>query len=162
MEEQLGKTEAALIAARREHLAALRSRGHDPFTPVRFEIEATASELTERYGFLEASQHAEAEGWNIAGRIMSIRSAGKTLFADLHDRTGRLQIYLRKDDLGDERFAEWDDIERGDIVGMRGFMFRSKKGELTLLTPRPSEDQRRVGELAVEYCPTHALRIEED
>ena len=132
MEEQLGKTEAALIAARRENLAALRSRGQDPFAPVRFEVEATASELSERYGFLEPSQHAEAEGWNIAGRVMSMRTMGKTLFADLHDRTGRLQVYLRKDDLGDERFAEWNDIDRGDIVGVRGFMFRSKMGELTL------------------------------
>jgi lysyl-tRNA synthetase, class II len=132
MHDDLGKTEATLIAARRDHLAALRSRGHDPFAPTRYDIEATANELNERYGFLEASQHAEAEGWSIAGRIMSIRTAGKTLFADLHDRTGRLQIYLRKDELGDEGFAQWNDIERGDIVGVRGFMFRSKKGDLTL------------------------------
>jgi lysyl-tRNA synthetase, class II len=132
MQDDLGKTEATLIAARREHLAALRSHGNDPFAPTRYEIEATANELTERYGFLEASQHAEAEGWSIAGRIMSIRTAGKTLFADLQDRTGRLQIYIKKDDVGEERFAEWNDIERGDIVGVRGFMFRSKKGELTL------------------------------
>jgi len=129
---ELGKTEAALIAARRDHLAALRSRGNDPFAQTRFEIEATAGELNARYGFLEAGQRAEAEGWNVAGRILSIRTAGKTLFADLFDRTGRLQIYLRKDDLGEDRFAEWNDIERGDIVGLRGYMFRSKKGDLTL------------------------------
>jgi lysyl-tRNA synthetase class 2 len=127
-----GKTEAALIAARRDHLAALRSRGHDPFAPTRFSADATANELGARYGFLAEGANAEAEGWNLAGRIMSIRSAGKTLFADLHDRTGRLQLYVRKDDVGEERFAEWTDIERGDIVGVRGYMFRSKKGELTL------------------------------
>jgi len=132
LDQDLGKTEAALIAARREHLAALRSRGLDPFAATRYAVDATASELTERYGFLEAGQHAEAEGWNVAGRIMSIRTAGKTLFADIHDRTGRLQIYVRKDDLGEESFATWSDIERGDVIGVRGFMFRSKKGDLTL------------------------------
>lgn len=132
MDQDLGKTEAALVAARREHLAALRSRGTDPFAATRFEREATAEELTARYGFLEVGQHAEAEGWSIAGRLMSIRTAGKTLFADLHDRTGRLQLYVKKDDLGEEQFALWSDIERGDIVGVRGFMFRSKKGDLTL------------------------------
>jgi hypothetical protein len=55
MHDDLGKTEAALVAARREHLAALRSRGHDPFAPTRYDIEATAAELNERYGFLEAA-----------------------------------------------------------------------------------------------------------
>ncbi len=132
MHEDLGKTEASLIAARRDHLAALRSRGFDPFAQVRYDVDATAQELHGRYGFLEVGQKAEAEGWNLAGRLMSIRTAGKTLFADLHDRTGRLQIYVRKDDIGDDRFAQWNDIERGDIVGVRGYMFRSKKGDLTL------------------------------
>jgi lysyl-tRNA synthetase class 2 len=132
LQQDLGKTEAALIAARRDHLAALRSRGFDPFSRVRYPVDATAVELTARYGFLEPGQSAEAEGWNLAGRLMSIRTAGKTLFADLHDRTGRIQIYVRKDDIGEERFAQWSDIERGDILGVRGYMFRSKKGDLTL------------------------------
>jgi len=132
MHDDFGKTEAALVAARRDHLAALRSRGNDPFAQTRFDVEATAEELSARYGFLDAGAAAQAEGWSVAGRIMSIRTAGKTLFADLHDRTGRLQIYVRGDDVGEERFAEWSDIERGDVVGVRGYMFRSKKGELTL------------------------------
>jgi len=110
----------------------LRSRGRDPFEQRRFEVEATAQELTARYGFLEVGQKAEAEGWNVAGRLMSIRNAGKALFADLHDRTGRLQLYVRKDDLGEDAFKDWNDLDRGDIVGVRGYMFRSKKGDLTL------------------------------
>ncbi len=57
---------------------------------------------------------------------------GKSVFADLQDCTGRIQLYVRKDDVGDAGFADWDDVERGDIVGVRGFMFRSKMGELTL------------------------------
>ncbi|HEV7180617.1 MAG TPA: lysine--tRNA ligase [Candidatus Baltobacteraceae bacterium] len=132
MDEDLGKTEAALVAARRDNLAALRSRGNDPFAQTRFAVEATADELLARYAFLEIGQKAEAEGWNLAGRVMSKRSMGKTIFADLHDRTGRLQLYVRKDEVGDESFEDWNDLDRGDLVGVRGYMFRSKKGDLTL------------------------------
>jgi lysyl-tRNA synthetase class 2 len=129
--EELGKTEAALVAARREHLAALRSRGKDPFAQRRYPVDATAQELNARYAFLVPGQSAESESWNVAGRIASKRTMGKTIFADLHDRTGRLQLYVKRDDLGDA-FADWENLERGDVVGVRGFMFRSKKGDLTL------------------------------
>jgi len=128
----LGTTEAALVAARRDNLAALRSRGRDPFDQRRFDADATAGELAERYGFLVPGQNAEAEAWSLAGRVMSKRTMGKTMFADLADRTGRLQLYLRKDDIGDEAFADWKHVERGDLIGVRGYMFRSKMGELTL------------------------------
>lgn len=58
----LGKTEASLVAARRDNLAALRSRGNDPFAQTRYDVDATAAELIARYGFLENGQTAEAEG----------------------------------------------------------------------------------------------------
>jgi len=132
VDEDLGKTEAALVAARREHLAALRSRGADPFAQTRYDVDATAAELAERYGFLVPGQKAEAEGWNLAGRVLTKRSMGKTVFADLADRTGRLQLYVRKDELGEGPFEQWNEIDRGDLVGVRGYMFRSKMGELTL------------------------------
>lgn len=130
--DELGKTEATLIAARREHLAALRSRGRDPFAQRRCEVDATADELQTRYGFLVAGQDASAEAWSLAGRILSKRTMGKSVFADLADRTGRLQIYIKKNDVGDEAFADWDALDRGDLVAVRGYMFRSKMGELTL------------------------------
>jgi lysyl-tRNA synthetase, class II len=130
--DEFGKTEAALVAARRENLAALRSRGRDPFAQRRAEVDATAAELVERYGFLEAGQDAAAEGWSLAGRLLSKRTMGKTVFADLGDRTGRLQLYVRKQDVGDDGFADWNDLDRGDLVAVRGYMFRTKLGELTL------------------------------
>jgi lysyl-tRNA synthetase, class II len=130
--DELGKTEAALVAARRENLAALRSRGNDPFDVRRFEVEATAAELLERYGFLVPGQDASAEGWSVAGRLLSKRMMGKTSFADLADRTGKLQIYVRRQEIGDAAFHDWDALDRGDLVGARGYMFRSKMGELTL------------------------------
>ena len=134
--EEFGKTEAALVAARRENLAALRSRGNDPFAQRRYEVDATAAELLERYGFLVPGQDASAEGWSLAGRLLSKRTMGKTIFADLGDRTGKLQIYLRKEEIGDEAFADWNDLDRGDLIGVRGYMFRSKMGELTLHVTR--------------------------
>jgi lysyl-tRNA synthetase class 2 len=130
--DEFGKTEAALIAARRENLAALRSRDRDPFAQRRCEVDATAAELVARYAFLVPGQDASAEGWSLAGRLLSKRTMGKTVFADLADRTGRLQIYIRKQDVGDEAFADWADLDRGDLLGVRGYMFRSKMGELTL------------------------------
>jgi lysyl-tRNA synthetase class 2 len=134
--EELGKTEAALVAARRDNLAALRSRGNDPFAQRRCDVDATAAELLERYGFLVPGQDASSEGWSLAGRLLSKRTMGKTIFADLADRTGRLQIYVRKQELGDEAFADWHDLDRGDLVAVRGYMFRSKLGELTLHVTR--------------------------
>ena len=128
----LGKTEAALVAARHEHLAALRSHGHDPFAQTRYDVDASAAELAARYGFLTPGQNAAAEGWSLAGRLLSKRTMGKTVFADLADRTGRIQLYVRKDDLGDEAFARWEHLDRGDLVGVRGYVFRSKMGEITL------------------------------
>ena len=130
--DEFGKTEAALVAARRENLAALRSRGKDPFAQRRCEVDATAAELLARYAFLVPGQDAAAEAWSLAGRLLSKRTMGKTVFADLADRTGRLQIYIRKQEVGDDAFADWADLDRGDLLGVRGYMFRSKMGELTL------------------------------
>src|SRR5579871_1070371 len=132
MNEDLGKTEAALVQPRRANLEALRSRGNDPFEQRRYQTDANIAELTEKYGFLVPEQHAESENWSIAGRLMSKRRMGKTSFADLADRTGKLQIYVRKDEIGEAAFADWTELDRGDLIGVRGYMFRSKMGELTL------------------------------
>jgi lysyl-tRNA synthetase, class II len=130
--DELGKTEAALVAARRENLAALRSRGSDPFAARRFEVDAAAAELAARYGFLVPGQDASAEKWSLAGRLLSKRTMGKSSFADLADRTGKLQLYVRKEEVGERSFSDWNDLDRGDLIGVRGYMFRSKMGELTL------------------------------
>ncbi len=132
MHEDFGKTEAALVAARRDNLAALRSRGNDPFARTRYEVDANAAELATRYAFLVPGQNAAAEGWNLAGRLLSKRRMGKTIFADLADRTGRIQLYVRKDEIGEDGFADWNDLDRGDLIGVRGYVFRSKMGEITL------------------------------
>ena len=122
------KSEAALVAARRTNLAALRSRGRDPFAQTRYDVNARAAELREKWD--------EGARYRLAGRIMSKRATGKTLFVDLHDRSGQIQLYIRKDEVGDELFADWEDLDRGDFAGVEGYMFRSKMGEPTLHVER--------------------------
>jgi len=124
-------SEADLVKARRANLAELRAHGIDPFATLRYDVTAHARDLSVRYVQLQAGEAPEEEH-AIAGRIMSIRSAGKTFFADLVDRSGKIQIYVRKDQIGDERFAAFATLDRGDLLGARGRLFRSKMGELTL------------------------------
>jgi lysyl-tRNA synthetase class 2 len=121
-----------LEAARRARLAALRERGVDPFTATRYEVTAHAADLATRYADLGEAAKAEGESWQLAGRIMSVRGQGGVIFADLHDRTGRFQLFVRKNDVGDDPFLIFKEVERGDIVGVRGFVFRTKTGELSL------------------------------
>ncbi|MBV8726881.1 MAG: lysine--tRNA ligase, partial [Candidatus Eremiobacteraeota bacterium] len=101
----------------------MRSRGRDPFSQTRYDVNARAAELREKWD--------EDARYRLAGRIMAKRGTGKTLFVDLHDRSGQIQLYVRKDEVGDA-FADWEDLDRGDFVGVKGYMFRSKMGEPTL------------------------------
>ena len=121
-----------LVAARRARLAALREKGVDPFTATRYDVTAHAAELASTYAELGEQGRAEGETWALAGRIMAARGQGKVIFFDVHDRTGRFQLFVRKDDVGDEAFAVAKEVERGDIVGASGFVFRTKMGDLAL------------------------------
>ncbi len=123
---------ADLVAARRARLAALRERGVDPFTATRYDVTAHAAELATKYAELPEQGRAESETWSIAGRIMAVRGQGGVIFFDLHDRTGRFQLFVRKNDLSDEAFAVAKELERGDIAGATGFVFRTKAGDLSL------------------------------
>jgi lysyl-tRNA synthetase class 2 len=131
IDEEVGKREAELIAARRNNLAALRERGIDPFRATRYEVTAHAAELAKRYMALASQEHAPAETHAIAGRLMASRGQGKVIFADVDDVSGRFQLYLKKDELGAD-FDAFKELDRGDFIGARGFVFRSKMGELTL------------------------------
>ncbi|HZX68078.1 MAG TPA: amino acid--tRNA ligase-related protein, partial [Candidatus Elarobacter sp.] len=123
---------ADLVAARRARLAALRERGVDPFAATRFDVTAHVAELATRYAELPEQGRAESESWSIAGRIMAVRGQGGVIFFDLNDRTGRFQLFVRKNDVGDEAFAIAKELERGDIAGASGFVFRTKAGDLAL------------------------------
>jgi len=128
-----GRREAELQAARRANLAALRERGVDPFRATRYGVTAHAAELTERYAALQPEEATPAERPAVAGRLLALRKQGKKVFfADLWDRSGKLQLYVRQDAVGDTAFERFDTLDIGDIVGATGSLFRSKSGELTL------------------------------
>jgi lysyl-tRNA synthetase class 2 len=114
-------------------LEALRALGVDPFKATQFEVTAHAVELHERYASLSAEAEPPDEEFALAGRLMAMRPMGKSaIWADIWDRSGRMQIYVRGDAVGPEQLAIFDQLDIGDGIGVRGSIFRSKKGDLTL------------------------------
>jgi lysyl-tRNA synthetase class 2 len=106
---------------------ALRKKGIEVY-PYRFERTATVKEIRER--FHDIGHEKSPEQVSLAGRIYIVRNHGKTLFADLGDESGRIQLYIRKNDLGEELFAFINQyIERGDIVGVTGMYSGPRSGK---------------------------------
>jgi lysyl-tRNA synthetase, class II len=119
-----------LVRQRREKLDALRGRGVDPFG-ARFPVTQLAQSLTER---LEKSSEDQLKAFgpvSLAGRLVAMRDHGKTAFAHLMDRTGRIQLYARADQLGDE-YGAFTSVDVGDFLGVTGEMFRTRTGQLTV------------------------------
>lgn len=108
----------------------MREAGTDLYPPS-YQRNDNIAEIRERYS---EADHEKSEGQvKTAGRLFTVRNHGKTIFADLGDESGRIQIYIRKADLGPEKFGFFNTmIERGDIVGVSGHVFRTKVGELTI------------------------------
>ena len=96
-------------------------------------LPITFERVAELFSYVVAEQPLSAQRLRLAGRVLTRRGMGKTSFFDLGDATAtKLQVYARRDDLGEEPFAALSHVERGDIVGVEGYLFRSKMGELTL------------------------------
>ena len=115
-----------LLQIRRDKLAQLQQEGQDPFQLTRYEVKAHSAEIKDQFDTLEGSMTS------IAGRIMSKRGMGKAVFCDLQDSQGRIQIYVRVDELGEDAFARFKKIDIGDIVGVEGEVFRTKRGEISV------------------------------
>jgi len=121
-----------LLQIRRDKLGELRKLGIDPFGR-RFERNARAADILREYGDLSNEELEERQAEvSLAGRIMTKRSMGKASFAHIQDLTGRIQIYVRKDQIGDERYAAFDMLDIGDLIGVRGFVFKTKTGETSI------------------------------
>jgi lysyl-tRNA synthetase class 2 len=121
-----------LVAQRKKKLADLRAAGVDPY-PHRYAPTDTAADLARDGGELDhAALEALGRRGRIAGRVVALRSFGKTVFAHVQDATGKIQAYFRKDALPPEAFAVVDKLDVGDIVGVEGKLFRTKTGELTV------------------------------
>jgi len=114
-----------LMAVRREKLRDLIDLGIDPFGE-KFECTHSAKQILENFADLEGQETA------IAGRIMSLRTHGKATFADLMDSSGRIQLYFRIDVLGEEQYGLLEKVDLGDILGIRGKIFRTRRGEISV------------------------------
>ena len=121
-----------LVRVRREKLAELQQAGRDPFTLTSYPVQDHAAEIKE--SFVDKAEGDETPGRQVsmAGRIMTKRGMGKAGFCDLQDDTGRIQLYVRKDMIGDDSYADFKKYDIGDIVGLTGEVFRTHAGEISV------------------------------
>ena len=115
-----------ILKVRREKLAALRAEGRDPFQQTRFDVSHHAQDIKDHFDELEGTEVA------VGGRLMSKRGMGKVSFCDLQDKSGRIQIYARKDEMDEEKYTRFTKYDIGDIVGVRGEVFRTQRGEMSV------------------------------
>ena len=115
-----------LLKIRREKLAELKASGQDPYVITTFDQDHHTAEIIARFDELEGKTV------KIAGRLMSKRVMGKASFCNVKDLTGGIQCYVSRDDLGDEEYAKFKKMDIGDNVGLEGFVFRTKTGEITV------------------------------
>ena len=119
------------VQVRRQKLADLRAAGNDPFAITKFPQDAYSADLKEEYADLPNETDA-GRTVALAGRMMSKRVMGKASFAHLRDDKGDIQLYVRRDELGEEAYAGFKKLDVGDIIGVKGEVFRTKTGELSV------------------------------
>ena len=124
-----------LIRERAKKLDDLRREGIDPY-PSTFPVSHLAGDLLARYGAADEAGLAAAEPVTLGGRLVSLRSHGKASFAHLKDQSGRLQIYVRLDRVGQAAYDLFRRLDIGDFLGVSGTLFRTKTGELTVQVDR--------------------------
>ncbi|NLB29437.1 MAG: lysine--tRNA ligase, partial [Clostridiales bacterium] len=115
-----------ILQIRRDKLSALRDEGFDPFDIKRFDRTHYSAEIADNF---EAMENADVR---LAGRVMARRGMGKAIFADIQDDRGRIQLYIKKDDLGEESFERFKKGDIGDIIGVEGFVFKTRMGEVSV------------------------------
>lgn len=120
-----------LLQIRRDKLAQLQEEGKDPFQITSYPVDNHAAPVREKFAGLEPEQES-GETVCLAGRMMSKRVMGKASFADLQDKSGSIQLYVRRDLIGDEEYAAFKKLDIGDLIGVKGEIFRTKKGELSV------------------------------
>ncbi|MCR5098019.1 MAG: lysine--tRNA ligase [Lachnospiraceae bacterium] len=118
--------ENQLLKIRREKLEALQEAGRDPFKITKYDVTHHTTDIRDDFDALEGQEVS------IAGRMMFKRVMGKASFANLRDKNGDMQIYVTRDDLGDDAYAEFKKYDVGDIMGVKGFVFKTKTGEISV------------------------------
>ena len=126
--DQTGEQEqdlSQILQVRRDKLAALQA-GKDPFQQTKFTVSAHAQEIKDHF------EEMEGQPVTIAGRLMSKRGMGKVSFCDLQDKSGRIQLYARKDEMDEADYNEFKKYDIGDLVGVEGEVFRTQRGEMSV------------------------------
>lgn len=128
MSENRNETEnqGDLLKIRRDKLTALQEAGENPFEITKYEKKNTTAEIQSRF------EELEEQPVSVAGRLMSKRVMGKVTFCDLQDREGRIQLYVRRDEVGEEPYKVFKKYDIGDIVGVEGVVFRTQRGEISV------------------------------
>ena len=114
------------VKVRRDKLEALRAEGFDPFIQTRFEVTSDSAAIKEHFDSMEG------QSVRLAGRLMSKRGMGKVSFCDLQDRTGRIQLYVKFDEMEESSFQRFKKNDIGDIVGVVGDVFKTERGEISV------------------------------
>ena len=115
-----------LLKVRREKLAALQEAGENPFEITKFDKKNSTEEIRANFDALEE------QPVSVAGRLMSKRVMGKVTFCDLQDRDGRIQLYVRRDEVGEEPYKVFKKYDIGDIVGVEGVVFKTQRGAISV------------------------------
>lgn len=115
-----------LLRVRRDKLAALREAGKDPFVITRYDVTADSASIKNNFEALEGKEVS------LAGRIMSRRIMGKASFVGFFDSAGQIQLYIKRDDVGEEDYAAFKKWDIGDIIGVSGFVFKTQTGEISV------------------------------
>ena len=114
------------VRIRREKLENLRAEGRDPFQQTKFDVTSTSAAIKQNY------EEMEGKTVRLAGRIMSKRGMGKVSFCDLQDDAGRIQLYVKFDELEEDSFNRFKKNDIGDIVGVSGDVFKTERGEISV------------------------------
>ena len=117
-----------ILKIRREKLAALQEEGENPYAVTKFDVENHAADIADNYDAYEGKIVV------LAGRLMSKRVMGKMSFADLRDGTGKIQLCVKRDEMGEEPYKKYKKLDIGDIVGVKGEVFKTQKGEISVRT----------------------------
>jgi len=115
-----------LIRQRRQKLDELREKNEDPFDVYTYDVTHSSKEIRDNFGQLEGSNVS------VAGRLLSKRVHGKAGFSDLYDREGKIQLYVKIDDIGEEKLKFFKTLDLGDILGVKGTVFKTHKGEISV------------------------------
>ena len=115
-----------LLKVRREKLSELCESGRDPFQITKYDVTAHSMEVKENY------EEMEGKEVSLAGRMMSKRVMGKASFCNLQDLQGNIQSYVARDDIGEEAYKDFKKLDIGDIIGIRGVVFKTKTGEISI------------------------------